>query len=128
MREVYTPRSILVYQSFASLTLVVSIYVSICFAVIKPNNDAAAYRFGYIDHFYSKNSYYKHEATSIAAYFISHNFLHTTFVLLFAYSCFSLAEVILILNFVNLSSLYFCYNCPLSVHIPVITKPTSCRP
>ncbi|KND87038.1 hypothetical protein TOPH_08336 [Tolypocladium ophioglossoides CBS 100239] len=153
-REVYTPRSILAYQAFASLSLVVSICVSVCFAVIKPDNNAAAYRviwdqnylhpnaftmdssigntfwialflvqFGYIGHFHSDNTYYKHEAASVAAHFVSHNVLHTTFILLFAHSCFYSAEVILILNFVNLSWLYFRHNCPLSVHIPVVCGP-----
>ena len=64
-------------------------------------------QFGHMGQFFSDNEAYAYFAASTAAHFVASNALHAAFVLLFCRSFFYSAEVILILNFVNLSALYF---------------------
>ncbi|UNI16712.1 hypothetical protein JDV02_003126 [Purpureocillium takamizusanense] len=64
-------------------------------------------QFGHLGHFFCDNDAYTNSAASTAAHVVTNNVLHVAFVLLFCHSFFYSAEVILILNFVNLSALYF---------------------
>lgn len=79
---------------------------------------------GYIGHLFSKNSDHVHAAASVGSHFILNNLLHFAFVMLFVRSFFAWAEVILIVNFFNLSSLYFRHNTyPRFIHTPVVSAP-----
>ncbi|CAK7224994.1 hypothetical protein SCUCBS95973_005708 [Sporothrix curviconia] len=66
-------------------------------------------------------------AVAVGSHFIVNNILHTVFVLLFVSGHFFLAEVILVINFVNLTSLYFRHpsaSHPLTlVHTPTVAGP-----
>jgi hypothetical protein len=63
-------------------------------------------------------------AASVGSHFIFNNLLQFAFVMLFVRSHFIWAEIILIINFFNLSSLYFRHpTLPTFIHIPVISGP-----
>ncbi|KAH7165603.1 hypothetical protein EDB81DRAFT_754342 [Dactylonectria macrodidyma] len=79
---------------------------------------------GYIGHLFSRNTDIVHAAASVGSHFIFNNLFHFAFIMLFVRSHFHWAEVILILNFFNLSSLYFRHNTyPRFIHIPVVSGP-----
>ncbi|KAF5659304.1 atp synthase f0 [Fusarium heterosporum] len=79
---------------------------------------------GYIGHLFSNNSDIVHAAASVGSHFIFNNLFHFAFVMLFVRSHFHWAEVILVLNFINLSSLYFRHNTyPRFIHTPVVSAP-----
>jgi len=79
---------------------------------------------GYVTHLFSSNPETVHAAASVSSHFIVNNLLHFAFVMLFVRSHFHWAEVILILNFFNLSSLYFRHNSyPRFIHTPVVSGP-----
>ncbi|CAJ2512796.1 Uu.00g009150.m01.CDS01 [Anthostomella pinea] len=62
---------------------------------------------GYIAHLFSGNVERVNAACSVGSHFILNNLFHFAFVMLFVRSAFGWAELIIILNFANLSSLYF---------------------
>ncbi|EOO03138.1 putative atp synthase f0 protein [Phaeoacremonium minimum UCRPA7] len=79
---------------------------------------------GYIAHLFSSNVDYVNAACAVGSHFIFNNLLHFAFVMLFVRSHFAWAEVILIINFFNLSSLYFRHNAyPRFIHAPAVTGP-----
>ncbi|KAF4495243.1 atp synthase f0 [Fusarium agapanthi] len=79
---------------------------------------------GYVGHLFSSNSDIVHAAASVGSHFIFNNLFHFAFVMLFVRSHFHWAEVILVLNFINLSSLYFRHNTyPRFIHTPVVSGP-----
>ncbi|KAK6220367.1 ATP synthase F0 [Colletotrichum tabaci] len=79
---------------------------------------------GYVAHLFSSNSDYVNAAASVGSHFIFNNLLHFAFVMLFVRSHFVWAELILLINFANLSSLYFRHNTyPRFIHWPVISAP-----
>ncbi|KAL0944431.1 uncharacterized protein CTRU02_202318 [Colletotrichum truncatum] len=79
---------------------------------------------GYVGHLFSSNADYVNAAASVGSHFIFNNLLHFAFVMLFVRSHFAWAEVILIINFFNLSSLYFRHNTyPRFIHWPVVSAP-----
>jgi hypothetical protein len=79
---------------------------------------------GYIAHLFSKTAEHVHAAASVGSHFIINNLFHFAFVMLFTRSHFGWAEFILILNFINLSSLYFRHNTyPRFIHWPVVSAP-----
>ncbi|VZH96295.1 unnamed protein product, partial [Fusarium fujikuroi] len=79
---------------------------------------------GYIGHLFSSNSDIVHAAASVGSHFIFNNLFHFAFVMLFVRSHFHWAEVVLVLNFINLSSLYFRHNTyPRFIHTPVVSGP-----
>jgi hypothetical protein len=79
---------------------------------------------GYIGHLFSSNSDIVHAAASVGSHFILNNLFHFAFVMLFVRSHFIWAELILILNFFNLTSLYFRHNTyPRFIHTPVVSGP-----
>lgn len=81
-------------------------------------------QFGYATSLFSSSADVVHAAASVGSHFIFNNILHVIFVLLFVNSHFAVAEVILILNFANLSSLYFRHNTtPRFIHVPVASGP-----
>ncbi|KAH6659636.1 hypothetical protein BKA67DRAFT_652860 [Truncatella angustata] len=62
---------------------------------------------GYIAHLFSANVDTLNAAAAVGSHFILNNLFQFAFVMLFVRSYFGWAELILILNFVNLTSLYF---------------------
>lgn len=81
-------------------------------------------QFGYLTRLFSENPDTVNAASSVGSHFIANNLLHTAFVLLFVHGHFIWAEVMLVANFINLSSLYFRHNkYPRSIHTPVVSGP-----
>jgi len=79
---------------------------------------------GYVWHLFSKNSDYVQAAAGVGSHFIFNNLLQFAFVMLFVRGHFVWSEIILIINFFNLSSLYFRHNThPRFIHIPVVSGP-----
>ncbi|KAH8912298.1 ATP synthase F0 [Coniochaeta sp. PMI_546] len=79
---------------------------------------------GYIGHLFSSNVETVNAACAVGSHFIVNNLLHFGFVWLFVSGHFAWAEVLLILNFVNLSSLYFRHNAyPRFIHTPAVSGP-----
>jgi len=78
----------------------------------------------YVAHLFSSNTDYVNAAASVGSHFILNNLLHFAFVMLFVRSHFGWAELILIINFFNLTSLYFRHNVyPRFVHWPAVSAP-----
>lgn len=79
---------------------------------------------GYVWHLYSGNSTYVHAAANVGSHFIAHNLLLFGFIHLWCRSHFWLAEMLLIINFANLSAAYFRHSrTPRFIHIPVVSGP-----
>jgi len=79
---------------------------------------------GYVWHLFSSNTDYVNAAAGVGSHFILNNLLQFAWVMLFVRSHFIWAEVILIVNFFNLSSLYFRHsNHPRFIHVPVVSGP-----
>jgi hypothetical protein len=79
---------------------------------------------GYVGHLFSKNPANVNAAANVGSHFILNNVLHFAFVLLFVDEHFILAEIVLILNFFNLTNLYFLHRTnPTFVHIPTASGP-----
>ncbi|KAI5917134.1 DUF1774-domain-containing protein [Camillea tinctor] len=79
---------------------------------------------GYIAHLFSGNVERVNEACSVGSHFILNNLFHFAFVMLFVRSLFGWAELIIILNFINLSSVYFRHpGYARFIHQPVVSGP-----
>ncbi|KAK3319352.1 hypothetical protein B0H66DRAFT_267420 [Apodospora peruviana] len=79
---------------------------------------------GYIAHLFSTNVEKVNAACSVGSHFIFNNLLHFAFVMLFVRSHFIWAEIILIINFFNLTTLYFRHNAyPRFIHLPAVSGP-----
>lgn len=79
---------------------------------------------GYIWHLFSTNSEWSTAAGNVGSHFILNNLFQFAFVLLWVHSRFWIAELMLILNFFNLTALYLRYSTtPRFVHIPVVSGP-----
>jgi len=79
---------------------------------------------GYMYHLWAGDK--KVEAANVGAHFITNNLLMFGFVLLWVHGFrfFWIAEILLIINFFNLTLLYFRHpKTPLLVHIPVVSAP-----
>jgi len=99
---------------FAQNAAITSIYWIVLFIL----------QIGYVWHLFSSNADYVNAAAGVGSHFIVNNLLQFAFVMLFVRSHFVWAEVILIVNFFNLSSLYFRHNThPRFIHIPVVSMP-----
>jgi hypothetical protein len=82
------------------------------------------FQVGYLWHLFSTNTAYVNAAAGVGSHFIFNNLLQFGFVMLFVRSHFILAELLLIINFFNLSSLYFRYPLlPRFIHIPAVSGP-----
>ncbi|KAG5948793.1 hypothetical protein E4U60_000868 [Claviceps pazoutovae] len=78
----------------------------------------------YIAHLFSRKQEVVNWAATVGSHFILNNLLHFAFVMLFVRSHFAWAEVMLIINFVNLSGLYFRHStCPRLIHVAVTSGP-----
>jgi len=79
---------------------------------------------GYVLHLFSDEVQHVNAAASVGSHFIVNNLFQFAFVMLFVRSHFWLAEIMLIINFFNLSSLYFRHNTtPRFIHIPATSGP-----
>ncbi|TVY42393.1 hypothetical protein LOCC1_G005373 [Lachnellula occidentalis] len=82
------------------------------------------FQIGYLGHLFSPNDTYVQAAASVGSHFILNNLLNFAFVMLFVRAYFVWSEIILIINFFNLSSLYFRHNThPRFIHIPATSGP-----
>ncbi|PNY28435.1 DUF1774-domain-containing protein [Tolypocladium capitatum] len=81
-------------------------------------------QFGYIAHLFSWNADTVHHAASVGSHFIVNNLLHFAFVMLFVRSHFHWAELVLVVNFLNLSWLHVRHNTYARfIHAPTVTGP-----
>lgn len=79
---------------------------------------------GYVLHLFSDEPEHVNAAASVGSHFIVNNLFQFAFVMLFVRSHFWWAEIMLILNFFNLSSLYFRHNTtPRFIHMPATSGP-----
>jgi len=79
---------------------------------------------GYMWHLFSTNSAHVQAAAGVGSHFIFNNLFQFAFVMLFVRGHFIIAEIMLIINFFNLSSLYFRHNTQSRwIHIPVASGP-----
>ncbi|PSS05290.1 hypothetical protein BD289DRAFT_419927 [Coniella lustricola] len=79
---------------------------------------------GYIFHLFASDVRKVNAACACGSHFIFNNLLHFAFVMLFVRSYFVPAEIILIVNFFNLSSLAFRHAAhPRFIHVPVVSGP-----
>jgi len=79
---------------------------------------------GYLGRLFSNNADTVTAAANVGSHFILHNLFHFAFVMLFVRGHFGWAEVIVILNFFNLSTLYLWHHSyPRSIHWPVVSAP-----
>jgi hypothetical protein len=79
---------------------------------------------GYMWHLFSSNAAYVNAAASVGSHFILNNLLQFAFVMLYVRGRFILAEIMLVLNFCNLTYLYFRHNThPRFIHAPVVSWP-----
>jgi len=100
--------------AFALNAVITSIYWIVLFIL----------QVGYVSHLFSSNVDYVNAAASVGSHFIFHNLLTFGFVMLFVRSHFWWAEVLLVINFFNLSMLYFRHaTYPRFIHIPVVSAP-----
>lgn len=79
---------------------------------------------GYCWHLYASNTVYVAAAANVGSHFIAQNLLLFGFIHLWVRSHFWLAELLLIINFLNLSAAYFRHSTsPRFIHIPVVSGP-----
>jgi len=79
---------------------------------------------GYVLHLFSSNIETVNAACAVGSHFIFNNLLQFAFVILFTRSFFGWAELILVVNFLNLSWLYFRHNkYPRFIHTPTVSGP-----
>lgn len=154
-RETHSTASITTYKVLTTLTWLLSVVVSLYYAVNEPHDGYTIRRriwdqnylyrtaftmnsiigniywlvmfvlqAGYIGHLFSRKTEVQHAAASVGSHFIINNLLHFAFVMLFVRSHFVWAELIIILNFINLSALYFRHSLyPRFIHLPVVSGP-----
>lgn len=79
---------------------------------------------GYVLHLFSSDVDKVNAACACGSHFILNNLLHFAFVMLFVRGHFVWAEIILLVNFFNLSSLAFRHHAyPRFIHAPVVSGP-----
>jgi len=102
------------HTAFALNSVIASIYWIVLFIL----------QIGYVWHLFSANVDYVNAAASVGSHFIVHNLLTFGFIMLFVRSHFWWAELLLVINFFNLSSLYFRHAThPRFIHMPVVSGP-----
>lgn len=102
------------HSGFTLNPVIVSIYWLVLFLL----------QLGYAGHLFSSDTTKVNAACTVGSHFILNNLLHFAFVMLFVRSHFVWAEVMLVLNFANLSSLYFRHNSyPRFIHMPAVSGP-----
>jgi len=104
----------LFYSGFTQNSVITSIYWIVLFIL----------QVGYIGHLFSSKVETVNSACAVGSHFILNNLFHFAFVMLFVRGHFVWAEIFLILNFINLSTLYFRHPAyPRFIHTPVVSGP-----
>ncbi|EKG15739.1 hypothetical protein MPH_07174 [Macrophomina phaseolina MS6] len=99
---------------FAMNSVITSIYWIVLFVL----------QIGYSYHLYSADRDAVKAATNVGGHFIVHNLFLFGFIQLWVRSFFWLGELLLIINFFNLSAAYFRHNTtPRAIHIAVVSGP-----
>lgn len=99
---------------FAMNSIITSIYWIVLFVL----------QIGYSYHLYSAESETVRAATNVGGHFIVHNLFLFGFIQLWVRSFFWLAELLLVINFFNLSFAYFRHSTtPRAIHIAVVSGP-----
>jgi len=99
---------------FAFNSVITSIYFIVLWAM----------QLGYVAHLYTSNSVYVTAAANVGSHFITSNLMFFGFIMLWVRGHFWIAEILLIVNFFNLSSAYFRHpKTPRFIHIPVVSGP-----
>jgi hypothetical protein len=102
------------HTPFALNSIITSVYWMVLFVM----------QIGYCWHLYSGNEVYVNAAANVGAHFVLSNLLYMGFVHLWVRSHFWLAELLLVVNFFNLSAAYFRHSTtPRFIHIPVVSGP-----
>jgi hypothetical protein len=102
------------YSGFSQNRVITDIYWLVLFIL----------QIGYAAHLFSSKLERVNAACAVGSHFIFNNLLHFAFVMLFVRGHFAWAEVVLIINFINLSTLYFRHNAyPRFIHAPVVSGP-----
>ncbi|KAG9965161.1 DUF1774-domain-containing protein, partial [Aureobasidium melanogenum] len=102
------------HTPFALNSIITSVYMIILYIL----------QIGYCWHLYSENPVYVKAAADVGSHFILNNLLWFGFIHLWCRSHFWLAEMLVIINFFNLSALYFKHSrTPRFIHIPVVSGP-----
>lgn len=79
---------------------------------------------GYIWHLYSANETFVKSAANVGSHFIINNLLVFGFIMLWVRGHFWPGELLLVINFLNLTAVYFRHSTtPRFVHIPVVSAP-----
>lgn len=79
---------------------------------------------GYVGRLFAKDTEYVRAACNVGAHFITHNLFFFGFIMLWVRGHFWIAEILLIINFFNLSFAYFRHpTMPRFIHIPVVSGP-----
>lgn len=100
--------------AFTMNPIIASVYWAIIFTL----------QIGYVGHLFSKTPANVNAAANVGSHFILNNILHFAFVLLFVNEHFIIAEVVQIINFFNLTNLYFLHRTnPTFIHIPTASGP-----
>jgi len=102
------------HTPFAMNEIIVSIYWIVLYVM----------QTGYVVHFWHKEEVYVKAAANVGAHFVAHNLFLFGFIMLWCRSYYYWAELLLIVNFFNLSSAYFRHSTtPRFIHIPVVSGP-----
>ncbi|RDW69447.1 ATP synthase F0 [Coleophoma cylindrospora] len=102
------------HTPFATSSVIASIYWIILFIS----------QIGYVWHLFSGNTEYVNAAAGVGSHFILNNLLQFAWVMLFVRGHFIWSEILVIVNFFNLSFLYFRHNThPRFIHFPVVSGP-----
>lgn len=102
------------YTGFTQNSVITEIYWLVIFIL----------QLGYISHLFSTKVEHVNSACAVGSHFIVNNLLHFAWVMLFVRHHFWWSELILVLNFFNLSSLYFRHNSYARfIHLPAVSGP-----
>ncbi|KZF25491.1 DUF1774-domain-containing protein [Xylona heveae TC161] len=153
-RENYSRRSITAYKIFTTLSWLLLVIVTVHYTFAKPHDGHHRHtiwgqnhhrhtpfalnsiitsiywivlfvlQLGYVWHLFSSNTDAVNAAANVGSHFIFNNLFYFAFVMLWVRSHFWIAELILIINFFNLTALYFRHSTlPRLIHIPVVSGP-----
>ncbi|KAJ2903579.1 uncharacterized protein MKZ38_009632 [Zalerion maritima] len=102
------------HSAFSMNSVITSLYFLVLFIV----------QLVYVGHLFSPDETKRNNAASVGSHFIANNLLHFAFVMLLVRSFFGWAELILIVNFFNLSACYFRHNTySRFIHWPAVSAP-----
>ncbi|MCJ1455792.1 hypothetical protein MMC28_006148 [Mycoblastus sanguinarius] len=150
-RSSHNKRSLLVYKTLTILTWLLVLAVGIFFTFKAPINGKTIWdqnkahptafaldpmttsiywvgllllQVGYIYFLYANDAEVVRDAANVGSHFIVHNLLQSAFILVWVHSRFWVGEILLIVDIINLTSLYFRHpRTPRFIHMPVVSGP-----